>query len=71
MIMPDSEKLLHDDCIDIPSDLELEAGMVFNLETPVMIPDAGGLQLEKTFIVTKTGCEPLFGQDRSGPVWTG
>ena len=71
MIMPDSGKLLHDDCIDIPSDLELEAGMVFNLETPVMIPDAGGLQLEKTFIVTKTGCEPLFGQDRSGPVWTG
>jgi Xaa-Pro dipeptidase len=71
IIMPDSGKPLCDDCLDIPSDLELETGMVFNLETPVMIPSVGGLQLEKTFIVTETGCEPLFEQDRSGPVCVG
>ena len=33
-----------DDCVDLPSDLELEAGMVINLEACIFVPDAGSVQ---------------------------
>ena len=68
---PDTALHVKDDCINVPADLPLEAGMVVNLETPIYAPPHMSLHVERTFIVTPTGGRPLAHQDRDRPVICG
>ena len=67
IIVADNGLHIKDDCIDIPSDLLLEADMVINLEAPIFMPGVASLHLEETLIVTDSGCQPLTRQSRSTP----
>ena len=67
MIVPENGLRIRDDCIDESSDLPLEEGMVFNLESAQFMPTAGALQIEQTFVVTGEGSRLLVDQDRSAP----
>ncbi len=68
MLVPDNGRRIQDDCVDIPSDLPLEEGMVINLEVPVFTLGIGSMQTEQSFVVTKDGSRPLIAQDRDSPV---
>jgi Xaa-Pro aminopeptidase len=68
LIMPDSGLTIRDDCIDLASDLELEEGMVVNLEAPLFTPGLRSVHCEQTFVITADGCRALLPQDRSAPV---
>jgi Xaa-Pro aminopeptidase len=68
IIVPDNGLRIRDDCVDVPSDLPLEADMVFSLEVGIFMPGVGSLQNEQTFIVTPDGCQQLVPQDRERPV---
>lgn len=68
MVFPNKGGRIRDECVDVESDVRLEAGMVFNMETPLFLPPAGALQLEKTFVMTPQGCKPIIQQDRTLPV---
>jgi Xaa-Pro dipeptidase len=67
ILVPSNGLEIRDDCIAVDSDLPLEEGMVINLETPLFLPTAGALQIEKTFVVTADGCCELSPQDRTRP----
>lgn len=67
IIVPDNGLRIRDECIDVPSDLPLEANMVINLESINFLPGIGSLHIEKSFVVTADGCRPLTPQDRSAP----
>ena len=56
-----------DGCIGISSDLPLETNMVVNLEVSIFRLETGALHIEKSFLVTATGCQPLIPQDRVLP----
>ncbi|MBI4551798.1 MAG: aminopeptidase P family protein, partial [Candidatus Latescibacteria bacterium] len=64
IIVPDNGLRIRDDCIDVPSDLTLEADMVINLEAPLFMPGVGSLHIEQSFVITSNGCRPLVSQDR-------
>lgn len=64
IIVPDNGLRIRDDCIDVPSDLTLEADMVINLEAPLFMPGVGSLHIEQSFVITPNGCRPLVSQDR-------
>jgi Xaa-Pro dipeptidase len=50
----------YDDPLIGPNDHTiLEEGMVINIETPYYEVGFGGAHVENTFLITKTGCEPL------------
>lgn len=50
----------YDDPLIGPGDhTPLEEGMVINIETPYYELGFGGAHVENTFLITKTGCEPL------------
>lgn len=68
IIVPDNGLRIRDDCIDVPSDLPMEEGMINNLETAIFIPLVGALNIEQTFIVTAEGSRQLVPQDRSKPM---
>lgn len=68
IIAPPNDLLIRDDCIAVPSDLPLEAGMVINLEVPVFVPGDASLHTEQSFVITDAGCELLAAQDRRRPV---
>lgn len=68
IIVEDTGLRLHDDCIDLPADLALEAGMVINLETPLYLVGVASLHIEQTFLVTPAGGELLVPLDRSAPL---
>ena len=68
IIVADNRQRIHDDCVDFPSDLPLEVGMVLNLEAMISMPGIGSLHIEKSFIVTPNGSRPLIPQDRTRPV---
>ncbi len=70
-IVPDNGLRIRDDCIDVPSDLPMEEGMVFNLEASMFLPGVGSLQMERSFIVTADGYRDLVPQDRSRPFLPG
>lgn len=59
---------IQDDCVDEPSDVPLEEGMVVNLEAPIFMPDVGSLHNEQTFVITTEGCRQIVPQERSRPV---
>jgi Xaa-Pro aminopeptidase len=68
ILVPDTGLHIQDDCIDIPSDLPLEEGMILNLETPLFMPPEASLHVEQTFLVTANGADPLIPQDRELPI---
>ena len=68
IIVADNGQRIHDDCVDIPSDLPLEGDMVLNLEAMISMPGVGSLHIEKSFVVTPNGSRPLISQDRTRPV---
>ena len=71
IIVADNELRIHDDCVDVPSDLPLEVDMVLNLEAMISMPGVGSLHIEKSFLVTPNGSRPLIPQDRTRPVQPG
>ena len=71
IIVADNGQWIHDDCIDLPSDLPLEVNMVLNLEAMILMPGVGSLHIEKSFLVTPSGSRPLIPQDRTRPVQPG
>lgn len=68
IIVADNGKRITDDCVDVPSDLPLEADMVINLESMISMPLIGSLHIEASFVVTADGSKPLVPQDRTRPV---
>ena len=68
IIVPDNGLRIRDDCLDLPSDLPLEAGMVICLEASIFKYGVGSLHCEQIVLVTADGCRPLVPQDRSMPV---
>ncbi len=71
ILVKDNGLRIHDDCVDVASDLPLEVDMVFNLEAAIFMPAVGSLHIEKSFRVTPEGCAPLVPQDRSAPFQAG
>ena len=71
ILVPDNGLRIQDDCIDVPSDLPLEADMVVNLEAPLFMPGVGSLHIEESFVVTSDGSRPLVPQERRTPVIPG
>lgn len=67
IVAPATGRRIHDDCIDMSSDLPLEDGMVFNLEAPVFILGRASVHTERSFVVTEGGCRPLVNQERRAP----
>jgi Xaa-Pro dipeptidase len=64
ILVDDNSLRIQDGCIDLPSDLPLEEGMVINLEAGMFVPERGSLQIEKTFVVEKKACRALISQSR-------
>jgi len=62
---------LMDECINLPSDLPIEEGMVINLEAGMFVLDEGSLQFERTFVIGAGGCRPLIHQFRDTPFQPG
>ncbi|MGH9162712.1 MAG: M24 family metallopeptidase, partial [Vicinamibacteraceae bacterium] len=68
ILVPNNGLRIRDGCVDVSSDLPLEAGMVLNLECAVLQPGEGSVHMERSFVVTTSGCRPLVPQERSQPV---
>ena len=71
ILVPDNGLRIKDDCVDLPSDLTLEADMVLNLEAPLFMPGVGSLHIEQSYVVTPQGSQPLVDQNRQRPVVIG
>ncbi|MFN8006949.1 MAG: Xaa-Pro peptidase family protein [Terriglobia bacterium] len=67
IIVPENGLRIRDECVDVPSDLPIEEGMVNNLEACVFMPTVGALHVERSYLVTAQGSRPLLSQDRSQP----
>lgn len=67
ILVDDSGARITDDCVDEPSDIPIEEGMVINLESAMFVPGSGSVHIEHSFIVTAHGNEPLVPQDRAAP----
>jgi Xaa-Pro dipeptidase len=65
-IGPPTELRLADDVVDVDVDQALEPGMVINLEVPLQLPGHYAVHVERTFLITTDGVEPITTQDRSG-----
>ena len=68
ILVPDAGLRIRDECVDVSADLELEAGMVINLEASVFVPGVASVEVEITTLVTEHGARPFVPQDRSAPV---
>ena len=68
ILVPDTGLRIKDECIDLPSDLPLESGMVINVENGLFMPPQASFQIEQTFLVTTHGCDLLTEEDRSEAV---
>jgi Xaa-Pro aminopeptidase len=67
IVAPDNGSHVRDDCVDVPSDLTLEVGMVVNLEVPVFSRGSHSIHNEQSFVVTDGGSRPLTEQPRDAP----
>lgn len=67
IIVADNGLRICDDCVDIPSDIVLEAGMVFNLESCLFYLSNGAIHTEQAVVVTENGNRPLVKQERDTP----
>lgn len=67
ILVSNNDLRIRDDCIDVSSDLPLEAGMVINLESALFLTGVASLHTEQSFVVTDEGSQPLVRQDRSEP----
>ena len=67
IIVPDNGLRIQDDCVDIPSDLPFEAGMVVNLEAAVFILSEASVHTEQSYVITEEGVRPLTDQQRERP----
>ena len=63
-IVDANDKRIQDGCVDVSSDLPLEADMAINLEAPMFMAGIGSMQVEHSFVVTDEGCRYLIQQDR-------
>jgi Xaa-Pro aminopeptidase len=70
-IGPPTELRLADDIVDLAVDQALEPGMVINLEVPLEKPGHYAVHVERTFVITTGGVEPITTQDRSGALVPG
>jgi Xaa-Pro aminopeptidase len=71
ILVPATGLRIADECVDVDSDLELEPGMVVNLEASVFIAGVASVEVEITTVVTDGGARPFVPQDRSQPVRAG
>lgn len=72
ILAPIASREIRDDVISVDSDVPLEAGMVLNLEVTLLRPgSASAIEVERTFLVTPDGAEPLTHQPRSAPFVAG
>ena len=71
ILVPNNGLRIKDDCIDIPSDLELETGMVVNFEAGFFIRGYGAYQNEQSFVLTEAGAEHISPQNRDVPIVAG
>lgn len=67
IIVADNGLRIRDDCVDIPSDIILEAGMVFNLESMISYLGSSAIHTEQAVVVTENGNRPLVKQERETP----
>jgi Xaa-Pro aminopeptidase len=65
-IGPPTELRLADDIVDLAVDQALEPGMLINLEVPLELPGHYAVHVERTFLITTDGVEPITTQDRAG-----
>ncbi len=56
---------IRDDFIRSSADIPLEAGMILNFESAYLVPNWGGVHLERTMIIEKSRSSPLYDQKRS------
>ena len=70
IVVPNNGLKIHDDCVDVASDLPMEEGMVSNLEACVFLPLVGSVTLEESHVVTADGHRQLVPQQRRTPVVT-
>jgi Xaa-Pro dipeptidase len=68
IIVEDNGLHIKDECIQVPSDLSLEADMVVNLESVMFMPGIGSVHMERSLQITVEGCRPLVYHDRTLPV---
>ena len=71
ILVADNGLRIKDDCVDLSSDLTLEADMVLNMEAPLFMPGVGSLHIEQSYVVTSQGNRPLTAQQRRRPVVSG
>ena len=71
IIMPATGLRIHDDCVDVSSDVPLEPGMVVNLELPLFLFGTGSLHMEETFLITADGSRRLDGDRPTHAVQVG
>jgi Xaa-Pro aminopeptidase len=70
LLVPPVDERLRDECVDVSADLELQAGMVVNLEASLFGLGDASIHMEETYLVTENGAEVLasseIGADRGG-----
>ena len=59
LLVPAVDDRLRDECVDVSADLELQAGMVVNLEASLFGLGDASLHMEETYLVTENGAEAL------------
>ena len=64
IVTADNGLTISDDCVDVPSDLPLETGMIINFEASMFMPGSGSVQVEVTTLITEDGCRLLIPQNR-------
>jgi Xaa-Pro aminopeptidase len=70
-IGPPTDLRLADDVVDVAVDQALEPDMVINLEVPLEWPGHYAVHVERSFLITASGVEPLLPQDRSSALVPG
>jgi Xaa-Pro aminopeptidase len=63
ILVPPVDDRLRDECVDVAADLELQAGMVVNLEASLFGFENASLHTENTYLVTETGAELLVASE--------